>query len=84
MAVESNSDLYATVEAIRAKLQRAGALEWSSALNDALHISSVPGEVLGETRLQLRRLQRSAIVSQLNLQEEIAKSLKYLDRILGP
>jgi hypothetical protein len=80
--ITNNSELYAAVEALREKLRQAGEFERSVALDDALHISSVAGEVLGEIKLQLRELQYSSVAVQLNIDEQIDDALEYLNRIL--
>lgn len=63
----SNSDLYVTVKAISEELQQAGEEQWSVALSDALSVSTIPGEVLGEIRLQLQRLRSSQASVKLDL-----------------
>jgi hypothetical protein len=82
--VLNNTDLYATVKALSDELRKAGEEQWSSALNDAMSISSVPGEVLGETRLQLQRLQTSQVPGLQALKWQVAEALSYLDKVLGP
>ncbi len=79
-----NADLYTTVQALSTELREAGEEHWSSALNDALSISSVPGEILGETRLQLERLRSTQVPTLLGLKWRIDEALSYLDEILGP
>lgn len=46
--ISNNSELYDTVRSLIRQLTAAGEVKWSFALSDALSISSVPGEVLGE------------------------------------
>ena len=70
--IRDNSDLYTTIKALISRLSEAGEQHWSSALDDALSISTVPGEILGETRLQLRKLQGSSISSRLGLDSKVA------------
>ena len=81
--IRDNSDLYATIKALINQLSEAGEQQWSSALEDALSISTVPGEILGETRLQLQKLQGSSIPSLLGVDSKVDESLVYLDQILG-
>ncbi len=59
MSITSNSDLWEAIDQIRTELVRQGKGAWSERLYDAMYISNVTGEVLGETRLQLRGLYRS-------------------------
>ena len=82
--ISNNSDLYTTIEALIHQLNAAGEQDWSSVLNDALSISTVPGEILGETRLQLRQLQETPIPSRLGGDWRVDEKLAYLDQILGP
>lgn len=81
--IKSNAELYASVEAIRTELDSVGEKEWSSALAEALSISTMPGEILGETRLQLRRLRRTNIPGNFGLEGRIDEALCYLDSILS-
>ena len=61
--ISNNSELYDAVEKLSKALQNAGQQQWSQSLNDALSISSVPGEILGEIRLQLRNRKETEIRS---------------------
>lgn len=81
--IKSNDDLYASVRAISSELSRLGENEWSSALAEAISISTVPGEILGETRLQLRRLRATNIPANFGLEGRIDEALYYLDSILS-
>ena len=54
--ISNNNDLYDTIQSLSNQPSDAGAKGWSAALNNALSISSVPGEVLGEIRVQLQKL----------------------------
>jgi hypothetical protein len=81
--ISSNADLYKTVKDLSHELRDAGKEQWSAALDDALSISSVAGEILGETRLQLKRLLSAEVATRLSLRGQVVESLSYLDRILG-
>ena len=80
----NNTELYDTVEKLSKALQDAGQQLWSESLRDAMSISSVPGEILGEIRLQLRNLRGTQIPDRLGLNPQLSEALAYLDRILGP
>lgn len=82
--ISDNQDLYQTIQVISNQLRDAGEVAWSAALNDALSISSVSGEILGETRFQLQHLRASQIPLRLGLAWQIDEALAYLDNILGP
>jgi hypothetical protein len=81
--VSNNNELYDAIQALIRQLTSAGEEKWSAAMRDALSISSVPGEVLGETRLQLQQLRASPIVAQLHLEQQIDEGIRYLNDILG-
>jgi hypothetical protein len=81
--ISSNADLYKTVKDLSNELRGAGEEQWSAALDDTLSISSVAGEILGETRLQLKRLLSAEVATRLGLKGQVVESLSYLDRILG-
>lgn len=82
--ISNNNELYDTIQSLVGRLTAAGEEKWSSALSDALSISTVPGEVLGETRLQLQRLRASSVATQLRLEQQVDEGIRYLNDILGP
>jgi hypothetical protein len=82
--IATNTQLYMAVEELSKALRNAGYDQWSADLSDALVISSVPGEVLGETRLQLQKLQTSQVPNLLGITCQLDEALFYLDRVLGP
>jgi hypothetical protein len=82
--INSNADLYAFIESLSLELKKAGDQQSGEALTAALIVSSVAGEVLGEIRLQLRRLQKSPMVAQLSLQSRVDEALIYLNKVLRP
>ena len=82
--ISSNTELYVAVERLSKALQDAGQQQWGESLNDAMSISSVPGEVLGEIRLQLRNLRETQIPDRLGLTPQLSEALAYLERIVGP
>ncbi|HKY28589.1 MAG TPA: hypothetical protein VJM12_11685 [Pyrinomonadaceae bacterium] len=81
--ISSNNDLYTTVQALSNELKKAGEQRWSAALDDAMTISTVPGEILGEIRLQLQLLRATQIPTRLDMNSRIDEALSYLDQILG-
>ena len=82
--ISSNTDLYDLVRTLSAELKQAGEEEWSSRLSMSLSAGSMPGEVLGEIRLQLRDLYDSDVSRRLNQRSRIKEALKQLDRALRP
>lgn len=81
--ISNNADLYETVKDLTVELRNAGEEQWSAALDDALSISTVGGEVLGKTRLQLKRLLSAGVATPLGLGGQVLEALAYLDRTLA-
>jgi hypothetical protein len=84
MRLSTNSDLYGSIRVLSLELQSSGERGWSSALDEALSISTLPGEILGELRLRPRKLSSSNIPVRLGLERQIDEALSYLDHVLGP
>jgi len=80
--ISSNAELYEVVEGMRTALQNAGYQQWSDTLADAMSISTSTAEILGETRLQLRKLQATTIPDALGLGHQLNEALSYLDDVL--
>lgn len=81
--IQDNEELYALVRNLSRELRNAGEERWSTEIDDALSISSAPGEILGATRLQLQRLRASQVPIRLGLTLEVDDAISYLDYILG-
>ena len=73
--ISSNTELYDAVEKLSKALQDAGQQQWCESLKDAMSISSVPGEILGEIRLQLRNLRKTEIPNRLGLTPQLFEAL---------
>ena len=80
--IRSNKDLYQNINKIIVELKKAGQLKYVKQLEDALSISTIPGEVLGETRLALEALESANVVDKLNIRYDIESSLEYINTIL--
>lgn len=80
--IQSNKDLYRSINEIIKTLKSAGKNKYASQLEEALSISTVPSEVLGEIRIALVKLNNSEFPKQLGIENEIQMALDYLDRIL--
>lgn len=78
--IKTNQDLYKTTETLISELKVCGEKVWADKLEDALKISSVPGEILGELRFQVRELQKMKSKTRENVR--INEMLSYLDAIL--
>lgn len=55
----------------------------ADALYNAMTISTVPGEILGELRLLLHEMEEKGIASRAHLETEFSDLLRYLDQILS-
>lgn len=82
--ISNNAELYDAVKSVSHKLLQAGETQWSSSLEEALSISTVPGEIWGATRFQLRQLRSSDVSKHLGLQQRLDEILRVLDSMLGP
>jgi len=80
--IRTNNDLYQAVNELIRTLDNTGEQELASGLHDALGISSLPGEILGEIRLQLRRLSES-LCSRIDIQAIVDDSVHYIDSVLA-
>ena len=80
--ISNNAELFEVVEALRTALNNAAYQQWSDALADAMSISTVAGEILGETRLELRNLRVTNIPDVLGVRYQLEEALSYLDGVL--
>lgn len=80
--IKNNEDLFAFVRALADELRRKGMQRETVALSDALSISTVPGEVLGEIRTQLVTLRLVHSVEGLWVRDGLREALSYLERVL--
>jgi hypothetical protein len=80
--IESNDDLYDAVRTLADDLEAVGDGARADQLRDALAISTLPGELLGEIRNRLRALAQSDSASTLDGRHRIAEALAYLDGVL--
>jgi hypothetical protein len=80
--ISSNQDLYNGLEKLSIQLERSGGKDQSAKLKDAMAISSVPGEILGEIRLELRKLSTTTLGKEAEFDKKIRDMLSYLDKIL--
>jgi hypothetical protein len=80
--IKSNKDLYQEINNIIEVLKSSGDKVFSQKLTDALSISTIPTEILGESRLALMELYKTELSKKLNIKNNIEESLRYLDQIL--
>jgi hypothetical protein len=83
MPIADNQELYEAVRETVAALREADASELASDLQSALTISSMPGEILGEIRLVLRRIRAHPIYKRLDVRRRVDDGVDYVDRALG-
>jgi hypothetical protein len=80
--MEDNCDLFAIIKEIVLALMTVGENDFSHKLEEALSISTVTGEILGEIRLQLQEIPQDILIAS-QVEQKVNSALKYLDKILG-
>ncbi len=75
---------YKTAEKIAQALSKAGHPDWSNRITRAVAAGSTSGEILGELRWQLMRLQASELNVPERLKNEVGDLIGRLNSILGP
>jgi hypothetical protein len=80
MPIKNNQELYATVRELAASLDELGAAQLASELRGALAISSMPGEILGETRLVLQRVRDHEAYQLLAVRRRVDEGIDYVGR----
>ena len=78
-----NQELYDVIRALIRTFSEHGEQCFASALSDAMGISSMPGEVLGELRVQLRHARTSQLSTRLDVRSKIDESIRYIDAVLS-
>jgi hypothetical protein len=81
--MQETFDIFMAMGELRRALDEGGEKEWSRVLSEALAVSTAPGEILGETRLQLRRLRASPVAAQLGLLRQIDEAIRHINTTLG-
>jgi hypothetical protein len=80
--VSNNDDLYEVVRELAAAFERAGRNAIAKELRDALSISTVPGEVLGEIRNRLDDLRSAGVALTAVELARVDDALAYLTQVL--
>jgi hypothetical protein len=83
MAVEDNNELYSLVRDLCASLEELGARALARDLHGALSVSSLPGEVLGEIGLALKRIRDHEAYRGLDLRARVEEAIAYVEKALG-
>jgi len=80
MKLNSNIELYKTIDTIMSELNVIGLNAEAVELKNALDISAHPGEIVGETRNVLKSLAKNNVLNLL-LKNNIKDCIKYIDKI---
>lgn len=80
--IQSNTHLYQEINKIIAVLKQSGEIVYAKKLDDALSVSTVPSEVLGELRIVLLELNETKLLDELKVKIAVNDSLKYINTIL--
>jgi hypothetical protein len=81
MIILSNKQLYEAVKETAVGLEELGMKDHADRLRAALFVSSLPGEILGEIRLALQRIELSGLPK--TTEHEIVSEKTYIDSVLG-
>lgn len=77
--ISSNNDLYAAIEDIAASLAENRHSALAVDISNAISIGSLPGEILGEARLQLKR---SEVLDELDKYPLVVDCLRYINSVV--
>lgn len=80
MIILSNEQLYDSVNETAVVLEELGMKGHADGLRAALSVSSLPGEILGEIRPALRRIELRGLSK--NIEYEIVSEKTYIDSVL--
>ena len=80
--ITNNTELYTVLDELVAELAQLGASKLVFALETALGVSSLPGEVLGEVRIQLLRVRESRFFENAAVSSKVDASLRYIEEVL--
>jgi len=83
MPIENNNALYASVRMLCRILDELNATDLVSDLRGTLSVSSLPGEVLGEIRLSLRRVHDHKVYSRVDVGRHVDEGIAYINKTLG-
>ncbi len=79
MKITCNQDIYDNVDVIIKQLKEIGENDWAFSLSEALQISYMPGEILGELRFKLTKFRETHVVKQLNIEDDMNELLRCID-----
>lgn len=81
--INNNSDLYQIVRELCRILSERGSVSLSNKLSDALSISSLPGEVLGDIGLALKCIINEPVCTDTEISNRVEDIQLYLSRAIG-
>lgn len=81
--MKNNEEFFAFIQILIAELESLGEENLATGILSAQSISTVPGEILGALRLELKDLRKRKLISQLKSKECVHDAIDYLDNILG-
>ncbi len=79
----NNKDLFDFINNLIKRLEDKNENYWSNEFRQALNMSFMPGELLGEVRKTLLEFQKTQLPKQMDLVNEIRTAIHDLDRALG-
>ncbi|MEL7658877.1 MAG: hypothetical protein AAGU75_23545 [Bacillota bacterium] len=82
--MKSNLEMYQAIEKMIDSLENKYESQWSFKLKSAMFSDSTAGEIPGKIRCTLYELQTTDLPEKLKFEDEILKSLIFIDSLLGP
>lgn len=83
MTITNNNALYSSVRELCRILEELDASDLASDLRGALSVSSLPGEVLGEIGLSLKRVRDHEAYTRLDIRRRVNEGIAYVNKALG-
>lgn len=80
---KSNSDFFNFINILIDELRKLGEEAWAIKFQDAMLISSMPGELLGAIRNNLLQFQKTDFPKKMELDLDVNEAIKSLDDTLG-
>ncbi len=83
MAIETNQELYFSIRSLIDVLNTLGERDLANDLHDALTSGCLPGEILGEIRIVLKRIRLKPKNECAHVYEHVNDAIGYIDRALS-
>ena len=80
--IQSNQELFKAADGFILRLKKAGDNNWAGRIHDALRTSTLPGEILGELRFQLREIAKTPIIGKTQSEREVKEMLDYIGTVI--